>query len=151
MPRKKTCSCYGCDNPPALGGLCEQHSKEVNKKNRRYMEATSFLHTGVIDGEYITEGPLRSEYHRLQVWWIDICNAQKFGNEHPVLKDETRWGTDWCINIAQQIIEGERDKRAGREPLEHDVREYLKQETWKRFENLQKGLMSNGVERPVKR
>jgi len=119
-------------------------------ENRRYIEAADVLHTGSIDGEYIREGPLRDELQRVQKWWDEICGAVNAGREHPILKDETEYGTYWCAAIAREIIDAERDLRAGK-PGDTEYRKYTRDETWKRFENLERGLMSNGVARSAKR
>jgi len=114
------------------------------------MEAGSVLHDGVIDGEYFRPGPLREEFRRIQKWWHEVCAAENAEREHPVLKDETRCGTDWCIAIAQELIDSERDARAG-EPGDTETRKCRRAVTWERFENLERGLMSNGVARPASR
>lgn len=130
-----------------MGGLCQQHFEESEKRHQRFMEAADVLHTGSIDGEYIGAGPLRDELHRIQDWWRQICSAEMAGREHPILRDETEYGTHWCIAIAQEIIDAERDRRAGK-PGDTEYRKYKRAEAWKRFENMERGLMSNGVARP---
>jgi len=146
--RRQACAEYRCDEPVhASGALCQRHSEEAERNLHRFMEASNVLHTSRIDGEYIGPGPLRDELHRIQDWWRQVCAAGKAGREHPVLKDETRFGGDWCIAIAQEIIDAERDRRTGK-PGDTELRKYLRDETWKRFENLERGLMSNGVTRP---
>jgi len=147
MPRKKVCRKFGCHESPTISGLCKMHSDEAAERHRHYMEAADVLHTGVIDGEYIRDGPLRDELKRLQVWWGQVCCAEISGREHPVLKDETRFGTDWCIVLAQQIADVERDIRAGKEG-DTESRKYLRNQTWERFVNLERGLRSNGVKYP---
>ena len=72
------------------------------------------------------------------------------GREDPILKDETQFGTDWCIAITQELVDTERDRRAGAGG-DTALRQYIRRETWLRFENLEKGLMSNGVARPERR
>jgi hypothetical protein len=121
-----------------------------NERHRRYMETADVLHTGSIDGEYIRAGPLRDELQRVRKWWRESCDAEIAGREHPILKDETEFGKHWCIAIAQEIIDAERDLRAGRLG-DTEIRKYIRDDTWKRFENRERGLMSNGVVRPAKR
>lgn len=150
MPRKKTCRNPRCDEPPTVGGLCQTHFEESERKHRRYMEAADVLHTGRIDGTAIGPGPLGDEFLRVQHWWFEICSAVNAGREHPILKDETQCGTDWCIAIAQDLIDAERERRAGTGG-DSEQRQYIRQLTWSRFENLEKGLMSNGIPRPANR
>ena len=139
--RRKVCAEFRCDELVYAGELCQRHFEEDARNLRRFMAASNVLHTGLIDGEYIGPGPLRDELHRIQDWWRHVCAADIAGREHPVLKDETRFGADWCIAIAQEIIDAERDRRAGK-PGDTEVRKYLRDETWKLFENLERGLMS---------
>jgi hypothetical protein len=150
MAKRKVCKKFRCEEPLYMSGLCRKHFEEADQRHRRFMEAADVLHNGVIDGEYIRPGPLREELQRIQKWWDQVCAAEIAGREHPVLKDETRFGTDWCVAIAQEIIDAERDLRAGK-PGDTEIRRYRRDETWKRFENLERGLMSNGVARPVTR
>ena len=93
---------------------------------------------------------MSDELQRIQKWWNEICAAEIAGREHPVLKDETQYGTHWCIAIAQEIIDGERDLRAGK-PEDMEIRKYRRAEAWERFANLERGLMSNGIARPPAR
>ena len=151
MARKKTCRKLGCDAPPVgFAGLCARHDEEEDRRHKRFMEAADVLHTGVIDGEYIGAGPLRDELSKVRDWWSAACSAVNSQGEHPILKDETEFATHWCIGIAQEIIEAERDRRAGNEG-DSDARRYVRQQFWNRFENLERGLMSNGVARPERR
>jgi hypothetical protein len=71
------------------------------------------------------------------------------GRQHPVLGDETKWGTDYCIAIAEGIVEAERGARVGK--VDTEMSDYTRKEAWARFENLERGPMSNGVERPDRR
>ena len=79
-----------------------------------------------------------------------VCDATRAGRKDPILKDETQFGTDWCIAIMQELVDTERDRRAGTGG-DTELRQYIRRETWLRFENLEKGLMSNGVARRERR
>lgn len=57
---------------------------------------------------------------------------------------------DWCVAITQELVDAERDLRAGGVG-DTEFRQYIRRETWLRFENLEKDLMSNGVARPERR
>jgi len=148
MAKRKACGKFQCEKPLYKGGLCQKHFEEADHRHHRFMEAADVLRNGVIDGECIRLGPLLEEFQRVQKWWTQVCAAEIAGREHPVLKDETPFGTDWCIAIAQEIIDAERDLRAAK-PSDTEIRKYRREETWKRFENLERGLMSNGVARPA--
>ena len=72
--------------------------------------------------------------------------ALRAERQDSVLRDETEYAPEWCIAIAKAIIKEEIDFRAGREA--DATTAYLKKSSWERFENLEAGLMSNGIERP---
>lgn len=150
MAKSKLCGEHSCNEPPYMDGLCRNHSDEAHEKSRRYMEAADVLHDGRIDGESIGPGPLREEFLRLQKWWREVCAAGIGHYEHKDLKDETRFGEVWCIAIAQEIIDVERDLRAGK-PVDTETSKSRRELTWDRFHNLERGLMSNGKARPLSR
>jgi hypothetical protein len=66
--------------------------------------------------------------------------------QHVVLKDETDYAVEWCIVLAWHIAEEERDRRAGKD-VSGAQYYYLREPLWKRFENPERGFMSNGVAR----
>jgi len=146
--RRKECAKYRCRETAVIGGLCQQHFDEREKRRLREETATEALNTGRIDGEYVPEGVLRDEFLRVRDWWHDVCSAMMSNREHPVLRDETEYAMSWCIELAALIIE-ERRHVGG----EANVRtlQYLRNEVWQRFANLERGLMSNGVARPADR
>jgi hypothetical protein len=146
--RRRTCAKYRCDHPPYLGGLCEEHYREAEVKRVRRETALSALNSGAIDGQLPDAGPLRDEFWRVRDWWFDVCAYASSNREHPLLRDETEYGVEWCIGLAEHIVDEERDRRAGKHDASH---EYLRRHLWERFENLQRGLMSNGVPRPERR
>jgi hypothetical protein len=119
-------------------------------KERRRDDAVRTLHHGTIDDKLISPGPLLDEFHSLQRWWRQACDAVIAQRHHHVLKDETEYATEWCLAIAQEIIDAEREIRAGTGG-DTEIRQYTRRMTWERFENLEKGLMSNGVARPTSR
>lgn len=133
-----------------MGGLCKRHYDEAETRRRRRDEAVNVLWHGTIDDKVFTSGPLNDEFHRVRDWWFQACDAMRAEREHPILKDETQFGTDWCIVITQELIDAERDLRAGKGG-DTELRQYIRRDTWQRFENLEKGLMSNGVARPERR
>jgi len=93
---------------------------------------------------------LRDEFWRLRDWWSSVCSYVSSNHEHPVLRDETEYAVSWCIALAEYIVDEERDRRAGKQE-QASTYEYLRRDLWERFENLERGLMSNGVARPAER
>jgi hypothetical protein len=106
------------------------------------------LNTGRIDGEYLPESALRDEFWRVRDWWHQACSAMMANREHPVLRDETEYAMSWCIELTALIIDEQRHIGG-----EENVRtlQYLRNELWQRFANLERGVMSNGVPRPERR
>ena len=146
--QRKDCAKLHCTAPPFLGGLCERHHKEAEATQLRYDTARAALNSGQIDNEPVGPGPLRDEFWRLRDWWFDVCHYVTTDRQHPILRNETEYAVSWCIGLAEYIVDEERDRRAGKEGPAH---EYLRRDLWERFENLQRGLMSNGVPRPEAR
>lgn len=148
--RTAICQKLHCGQPVSTGGLCEQHHEEALQRRLRRDEALNALNTGQVDGRYLVEGPLVDEWRELREWWDQICHAVNNERQHPVLKDETEYGVSWCIAIAQELIDAQQAYWAGRED-DASVREYRRQEIWSRFRNMERGLMSNGIARPVQK
>lgn len=91
---------------------------------------------------------MRDESWRARDWWFDVCNHVNSEREHPVLRDETEYAVSWCIALAEHIIDEERDVRAGKQ-AGAETHQYRRRHFWERFQNLSRGLMSNGVARPT--
>lgn len=104
-----------------------------------------FLERGEVDGSRVSDPELLEEAKRLWDQWGAVCrvvNSRRFTDDLP--EDEERYYADWCILIAGQIIEAERACRAGKE------KPYRTFNFWENFENLAKGLTSNGYPRQKK-
>lgn len=147
--RRKECAKYRCRETAVIGGLCQEHFDEHEKRRVRDETARQALNTGCIDGQYLPEGDLRAEFWRVRDWWHQVCSAMMVNREHAVLRDETEYAMYWCIELAALIIEEQRCVGG-----EANVRtlQYLRGELWQRFANLvERGLMSNGVARPTER
>jgi hypothetical protein len=145
--RKTVCLKFRCGNQPFMGGLCKQHFEEDKAKEARRDTALKALSNGLVDKELVKPGPLRQEFERVQKWWNETCDALNSSRQHKVLLDDTEYAASWCIGLAEEIIDAVREERAGKES-NTEIRKYMRQRTWDRFENLEKGLMSNGVARP---
>lgn len=146
--RRNECTKLYCREMPFLGGLCKEHHEEAEAKRRRYNDALAALNSGRIDNELPPAGPLRDEFWRLRDWWFDVCAAVNSGREHSVLRDEAEYAVSWCIGLAEYIVDEARDVRAGRQNSA-EAQQYLRRHLWERFENLSRGLRSNGLARPV--
>ncbi len=152
MPRKKqslACSHRRCQEPPYLGGRCKEHHEEKRIEEELRSEAVCSLHWSTVDGTLPTNAQVREEFLRIQRWWREVCGTLNYGGNHPILRDEVEYAKEWCICLAEQLVLFERAVRSG-EPV-GDVQftlEHTRQWVWERFDNLEKGLMSNGVRRP---
>lgn len=149
MKRKKQCLVYGCEEPPYLGGLCQIHAEEARMKAQRRDDALEVLHCGVIDGAVPSDPEIREELVRLRRWWHAACDSLNYRIPHAVLKDEAEPATSWCIALAQELIDAERATRAGKS-CDKTMLNGTRQWVWERFDNLERGLMSNGIARPEK-
>jgi hypothetical protein len=145
--RKKVCVRFRCNDQPFMAGLCKQHYNESIQKEARRQAGLEALNRTVVDGQIITAGPLREGLYRIQKWWSEVCSADTSGHEHPVLKDDTSCAVDWCIGIAEYIVNEERHLRAGGKG-DMSSYKYQRDRLWERFSNLERGLMSNGLVRP---
>ncbi len=62
---------------------------------------------------------------------------------------EAAYAQEWYIALAKEIVSAERAVRSGRET--DFMLEHTSKMVYERFNNLEKGLMSNGVPRPERR
>lgn len=142
----KTCRERNCEEPPYLGGLCEKHHEEDSLRKRRKEAAIQCLHVGVVDGRLPENPELREELSRLRKWWNRACQAVQSRHDatHMPL-DEADYALDWCIALAQAIMDAELAFRSGeRIP---DSLAATRHWVWDRFNNLEAGLRSNGTPR----
>lgn len=136
----------GCSVAPFSGGLCERHYREDEERSAKRRAAIDALHTGCIDGQMLENPELRDEFQRLRVWWQRACDvsiSQRGMKEMPL--DEAEAAGEWCIALAAEIVCAELAKRSGHR-LSGRL-EATRPWVWERFENLEKGLMSNGLPR----
>jgi len=143
--KEKECIKFRCLEPPYLGGLCQDHYEEDNEKRRRRKDALNALHMAQIEGRLPENPELRKELFQIRKWFFRACTALQHNREDEILLDEARYAFEWCISLAQEIVDAEIAFRNGEPPLSslESVREWV----WDRFRNLEKGLMSNGVKR----
>ena len=140
------CKSSGCKEALYLGGFCGKHYKEDEAKRRRRDEAVHILHMSVIGDESLRTPELRDELHRLQEWWQRACWALRLQRTDTVLQDEAEYAVEWCIALAQEIVDAERSTRGG-QPATTPHLDTTRHWVWDRFSNLERGLMSNGVSR----
>jgi len=141
------CKAEKCEQPPQLGGLCEEHHKQEQAQSRREMEARELLFRGVVDNEPLQSSALREELSRLQGWWQRTSRELRSPGSDPALRDEAQFAIEWCISLAAVIVEEERAARGGNRTASLQG-ERTREWVWERFRNLEQGLMSNGLERP---
>ena len=145
--RKFNCSVGTCTEPPYLGGLCKEHSDDRALKERRRDAALNALHMGEVEGRLPDDPELREELLRLQTWWGRACDSVNHERENELLKDEAPYAIEWCISLAAEIVVAEIAIRQRNDvPYTLQATRYW---VWERFSNLEKGLMSNGVERTL--
>ena len=67
-------------------------------------------------------------------------------NPHAFLKDEAEYGMSWCITLIEEMVGAE---RAYLSNLDFDttILNHTKDWVFERFNNLESGLMSNGLSR----
>ncbi len=146
MKRKKYCRQYGCSESPFSGGLCEQHNAESLKIKQRNDDAVYALHHSKVDGTSFVNTELRDEFYKLQEWWRRACNSVNYSRIDATLKDEANYAVDWCIALTKELIDAERASRLNISFDELNLNA-TRQWVWERFNNLEKGLISNGVKR----
>lgn len=146
--KKLTCRKSRCEESPFQGGLCKAHHEEDHAKEVARRAAIEALTTLTIDGKLPEKPELKDELLKAVRWWDRARMALRSERQDSVLKDETEYASEWCIAIASAIIQEENSFRVGREADAKTL--HLKRLSWERFENLEAGLMSNGVKRPVR-
>lgn len=147
MVRKRKqfeCRKDGCFEPPYLGGLCKDHHEEHDIQENRRQTAIEALHHGKINDIYLGE-ELRNELDKVRKWWRRACDAVNYRREDEILRDEAEFALEWCIALAQEVVDAEVLHRDGK--LFPQSFSFQQTWVWERFENLEKGLGSNGVER----
>jgi hypothetical protein len=144
--KRKQCAKYRCTEEPCLGGLCKKHYEESIKKEIRRNAALSALHKAEIEGRLPDNPALREELFLIRKWWFRACDSLNYGRKDEILLDEAEYAIEWCIALAQEIVDAEIASR-NKQPIP-DSLEYTKDWVWERFSNLEKGLMSNGIEHP---
>jgi hypothetical protein len=143
--KPKHCRRFRCKIPLYRSGFCELHFHEDQKNQARRDSALRVLHTGLIEGALPKNSTLTSELEDVRKWWDRVCRTTNYGIEDKVLVDEVEYAAEWCIAIAQEIIDEGKVLNEGKLPNHSSI--HIKEIAWVKFKNLEKGLMSNGVPR----
>ena len=147
MKKKRVCRVSGCNDVPYLGGLCKKHHDEYIRRTQRRDAAIHALHTGAVGERLPDDTSLREELLRLRQWWARACNAvQRQRDEEFMPLDEAEYALEWCITLAQEIIDAELLFRAGKNST-YDSLLANRSWVWERFNFLESGLRSNGLPR----
>jgi hypothetical protein len=148
--RRRTCAIYDCSNQPYLGALCKKHYEEKRLKSERRETAIRALHLGTIDDRLPDDKSLRDELSRLRKWWDRACSVLHANEGTDLMPlEEAKFAIEWCISLAQEIIDAELAYRSG-----NQVRDSLgltREWVWERFRNFEAGLSSNGDKRNTSR
>lgn len=149
MKMKNLCKEKYCQEHAYLGGLCERHYEEDKTETKARNDAIRTLHQGLIDDRPVQSEAFREELMRLRDWWSRACRAINDSRTDPLLHDEADAAISWCITLTKEIIIAE---RAFRTNSSHDYQnlEDVRHWVWQRFDNLSKGLMSNGIKRSTR-
>jgi len=148
--KKRTCINYDCTNESYLAGYCKKHYQEYIFNQERRDSTIRTLRSYSINDSPLTNENLRKELDQLCEWWSRICSVlnNNRGTELMPL-DEAEFAKEWCITLAQKIIDDEIAFRSGKQIDNSYDLNY--ERLWNRFKNLEKGLTSTGVERKIKR
>jgi len=123
------------------------HAREAEVNAQREEDALELLHRCVIDGSVPSDPMIRDEFERLAPWWRRACDSVNNVLPDVILQDEARAAVHWCINLAKELVDAERAIRSGK-TFDRTLLNHTRQLVWERFGNLERGLMSNGIERP---
>jgi len=144
--QKRHCRSTGCLQDPYLGGLCQRHFEEDEHNKKRREEAVAALHSGIVDGNIPTDQALRDDLRRICKCWDRACQVLHAGSGTGLMPvDEAEPATEWCIELAREIVEAQRALAAGK-PMPASLA-FTGDWVWERFRNLEAGLRSNGTPR----
>jgi hypothetical protein len=146
VKKQKTCRHIQCDDELYLGGFCQAHHDESERQRIRRKDAINALHNLSIDGRLPDAPTLREELHRIGNWWQRACVSvqQKISSEL-LPYDEASYALEWCIALAQEIVDAERAFRTG--AAIGGGYDATREWVWDRFNFLEQGLSSNGMPR----
>lgn len=144
--RKRTCRRSGCNLEPVSGGFCREHALEEERLRQRERDALTLLHESTVDGELPSALQVRAILDPLRERWYRVCDVvnNQIGREDMPL-DEADGAKSWCIALAAELVDAHRAIASG----QPEPPGLSRTRAWvdSRFENLERGLMSNGEPR----
>jgi hypothetical protein len=146
MPRRKpprTCIVDNCPEEPYRRGRCKSHHDESEREMARRNVAIDALNKSTVDDRLLDDLALREELYRLQKRWRDaqrVLESRRGTAAMPL--DEAQYAVDWCITLAQEIVDADAALRSGQEVSY--LFTHWRKEVWEQLDNLEAGLMSNG-------
>jgi hypothetical protein len=143
--KKIVCRERDCNEPPYSGGYCKKHHEEKLLKDKNEQEAKKAIFYLEVDDKEVTNSDLKADLQRLNNWWNRATLALRTNTSDDILDDETEASLAWCVSLAEEIVKAERRIRNG-ESIESSLN-ITRNWVWERFNNLEKGLRSNGTKR----
>ncbi len=111
--KARRCRVDGCREMPHLGGFCLAHYEEDLRRGTLRDQARALLF-GKADGGGVSDHTLQEDLHELMGRWSFVCSAgisQRSNDLVPL--EHAEYAADWCISLAEQIIEAQRAINAG--------------------------------------
>jgi hypothetical protein len=104
-----------CSEAPYSGGLCRVHNDEDLRRTKLRDAAITALHTGEVDGTFGVDGTLIDDLQQLRDRWSVVCNVVISGRDADLVPlEQAQYATEWCISLAEQIVEAQRAIIAGK-------------------------------------
>jgi hypothetical protein len=111
-------------------------------------DAVNALHFLKVDNSVITNSALLEDMDKLRKWWNLACDSVNRGKPHRMLGKEDKYVLDWCVNLAKELVDAESAYRSNLAFDEIKLK-LMRQSTWEKFTNLEKGLTSYAEERGI--
>lgn len=134
----------GCTGDPYSRGLCQKHHEEKNAREQRRNVAINTLSTLAIDGRLPDEPSLKEELLLLQEWWNRARLALQTGDgDHFMPLNQAEYALEWCISLAQEIVDAELAFRPGKAPSY--ALEMTRKWVWDEFKEVEVNLRKKGL------
>lgn len=144
--RRKRCRRANCEQEAASDGLCTAHAEEEHRESVRHDQAVAILHGSPTYAGPSLRGEFDAELRQLRRWWWRSCDAVNLGRAQPSIPlDEAEYAVAWCIKLAEALLIANEQALVGQD--RHPELENARRAVWERFENLERGLRSNGLPR----
>lgn len=140
------CNKLGCKNEAYLGGLCKKHYEEKQEQEKLVEEASALILKRCLDRKMLTQSTLKHDLEIIADYWRKAARSFQSNCEDDFFRGEEEYALAWCENWAKTIIQFERRYRETglicQEEYRAEIEHYAE-----RFDNLEKGLTSNGLKR----